>query len=411
MTTSKPSAATEWRQNFMLPVAAAMGYATSVIHIYGLGPYIEPVSTTFGWSRTETTFGLTISTIISGALAIPIGFLVDRVGPRLLGIAGLVFMCCALALFGTATGSLSNWYLLWFIMAFATLLAQATIWTAAVATRFEASRGMAFAVTLCGASVAQALFPWLGTRLIASFGWQKAFMFQGAIWAAVTLPMLLLFFRSARDGAPKVDDVAPKIELTGSTLAEGLRSATYYRLLLASVLFTFSIIAFTVHFVPMLTSQGMEKFEAARLAGLVGFASIAGRLGTGYLLDRLPASYVGASVFLLPVAGCLFLLLGGATPLSTALAAIFVGLTLGAEVDVIVYLTTRHFGLRHFGVLYGGMLAALSLGTATGPLAASRVFDVYGSYQPFLWLTIAFMIGSSLALLSLPQPRSEPEEI
>ena len=46
----------------------------------------------------------------------------------------------------------------------------------------------------------------------------------------------------------------------------------------------------------------------------------------------------------------------------------------GAEVDVIVYLTTRFFGLKNFGALYGGLLGALSIGTALGPYAAARVF-------------------------------------
>ena len=32
------------------------------------------------------------------------------------------------------------------------------------------------------------------------------------------------------------------------------------------------------------------------------------------------------------------------------------------------------------------------------------VFDRYGDYAPFLWLTIAFMVASSIALASLPRP-------
>ena len=70
---------------------------------------------------------------------------------------------------------------------------------------------------------------------------------------------------------------------------------------------------------------------------------------------------------------------------------------------MIVYLTTRHFGLRNFGTLYWGLLTALSLGTAFGPLAAAAVYDATGSYQPFLWLTVVSMLASATALASLPQ--------
>src|SRR5687767_3125808 len=96
--TKMGSGAAEWRQYYMLPLAAAAGYATSVIHIYGLGPYIEPVSAEFGWTRTRTTAGLTLSTLIQAVASVPIGLLVDRVGPRLLGVIGALLTAAAFAL-------------------------------------------------------------------------------------------------------------------------------------------------------------------------------------------------------------------------------------------------------------------------------------------------------------------------
>lgn len=410
MSVTVTGAAQEWRKYKMLPIAAALGYATSVIHIYGLGPYIEPISQEFGWSRTQTTLGLTIQTLLAGLFAIPIGLLVDRIGPRLLGLAGLLTTTGAFALLGTATGDKTNWYLLWVLMAFATLPVQATIWTGAVATRFEASRGLAFAVTLCGASVAQAVFPYLGTRLIAAYGWKTAMAMQAGIWFAIAFPIVLFFFRGAHDRGGRNHDApaTERSELTGASFIEGLRSSVYLRLLLASLLFTFTIIALVVHFVPILSGRGIDKLEAAGLASLVGLFSIVGRLGTGLLLDRFRGSYVGAVAFLLPAIGCFLLMTSGASIAGAAAAAAMIGLTLGAEVDVIVYLTTKHFGLKNFGALYGGLLTALSLGTATGPLGASAIFDLYGDYSPFLWITIGFMVASSLALASLPRPAFDP---
>lgn len=373
--------AVEWRRYWSLPLAAALGYATSVIHIYGLGPYFEPITREFGWSRTQLTVGLTISTTISGLLAVPVGLLVDRVGPRPLGLAGVVLLSAAFALLGTATGSAANWYLLWFVLAFATLLVQATIWTSAVASRFAASRGLALAVTLCGASVAQVVFPLLGTALIDSFGWRQAMAVQAAIWVAVVLPVVFLAFRGAHEERrSSAQRTALPADSSGSSFADGLRSTVYLRLFLAAVLFTFTIVALSVHFVPMMTGRGLAKLEAAGLATLVG-----------------------ATVFLLPVVGCAALL-GSPTGGAAAVAAIFIGLTLGAEVDVIVYLCTRYFGLKSFGALYGGLLLALSIGTATGPLAAAKIYDVDGSYDAFLWLTVGFMLASSLCLASLPRP-------
>ena len=83
---STATGAAEWRRSFMLPIAAAIGYATRVIHIYGLGAYIEPVQHSFGWSRAQVTVGLTIATFINAVFCIPVGALVDRLGPRLVGL-------------------------------------------------------------------------------------------------------------------------------------------------------------------------------------------------------------------------------------------------------------------------------------------------------------------------------------
>lgn len=399
----------EWRAYPMLPIAAAFGYATSVIHIYGLGPYIQPISESFDWSRTQVTAGLTIATLIQALMAVPVGLAVDRFGPRILGVIGICFSAAAFAFLGTADGSIPQWYGLWFLMALATLPVQATVWTSAVASRYTASRGLAFAVTLCGASAAQAIFPYLAANLIESYGWQRAFMLHALCWFVLAFPILFFFFRGAKDaGRKQAAQAEPAAELKGVSFAVGLRSSVYLRLFITSLLLTFSIVALSIHFVPLLTAKGAAPTSAAAIASLIGLASIVGRLGTGVLIDRYQASHVGAIVFLFPAVGALCLIYAGAGGVAPMFAAIFIGLTLGAEVDVIVYILTRHFGLKSFGALYGALLTALSIGTALGPLAASQLYDQTGGYLLFLWMTIAFMLASSALLFTLPRP---PEEL
>jgi MFS family permease len=395
-------AASEWRSHAMLPFAAMFGYSVSVIHIYGINPYIIPVTTEFGWTRAQFTGAFTFAILIQALLAVPVGILVDRFGSRKLGLAGIIMVCLAFTTLGTSTGDLANWYLLWGLITLVALPVQATVWTSAVASRFTASRGMALAITLCGASIAQFAFPPLATRLIGEFGWKTAFLWHGLIWLAIVLPFVFFFFRGARDGA-KVEDRSTAA-LGGMNFTDGLRSSVYVRLLFASLFFTFTIVALNYQFMPILAGWKIEVTNAAWLASLIGLASIVGRLATGYLIDRFRASYVGATVFMLPVIAVLLLLYGQDFAPAPALIAILLGLTLGAEVDVIVYLTTRFFGLKSFGALYGGLLAALSIGTAIGPLVASMIYDATGGYDPFFWLAIGLLLLSSLSLFTLPKP-------
>ncbi|KPH64419.1 MFS transporter [Novosphingobium sp. ST904] len=400
--TEAASARQEWGKYGLVPVAAGLGYATSVIHIYGIGPYIGPVAEAMGWSRTEVTFGLTIATLVQAVGGVFIGLAVDRFGPRRFGVIGAVLLTLAFALLGTVGASLSQWYLLWGLIAMVSLPVQASVWTSAVASRFELSRGLALAVTLCGASIAAGLFPILGTWAIRTFGWRLAFAVHGGLWFLLAFPAILMFFRGAHDRS-RAAKAPVRRDLPGASLGEGLRSSVYHRLFAASLLFTFTIIALVVHFVSILGDRGADPMTAAAIASFVGWFSLAGRLGTGVLLDRFPASLVGAAVFLLPVAGCGLLLGSGTSLAALTLASALIGLTLGAEIDVVVYLITRHFGLRNFGGLYGGVLAALSIGTAIGPLAAAVIHDRTGSYESFLWLAIGMMAASSLAIGTLPR--------
>lgn len=395
-------AMSEWRNYWYLPIAASLGYATAVMYVYSMGPYIEPIQEEFGWSRAQISSGITIAAFLSAIFCIPVGILVDRIGPRRVGLVGVTLMCASVALLGTATGSKANWIFLWCLLAFATLWVQATVWTSAVNSRFVASRGLALAITLSGASVSATIFPIMATWLINNYDWRTSYMAMGGIWIAIVLPIMFFCFRGAQD-QKKTDDteVSEPVELTGISIAEGIRSATLYKLVMASGFFAFTAIGLVVHFVPILKDSGADALAAAGVASLIGIFSIIGRLGTGFLLDRFPAHLIGAVAFVIPIIACALLLVDGSNPVNQTIAAAIFGLTLGSEVDVIAYLAAKYFGLKNFGALYGALVMALSLGTAFGPLGAGAVFDHYQSYEPFLMLAAVLMGTSAIALFSL----------
>lgn len=400
--TGQRSALQEWQRYWHVPVTASLGYATAVMYVYSMGAYIEPIQQEFGWSRALVSSGITMAAFLSALFCIPVGILVDRIGPRRVGLAGVLLMCLCVGSLGTATGTRANWIMLWCLLAFSTLFVQATVWTSAVNSRFEKSRGLALAITLSGASVSAAIFPVLATWLIGHLDWRSAYMAMAGIWALVTLPFMYLGFRGAQDQkASRAASPVNKDEIPGLTIAQGIRSPALYKLLMASGFFAFTAIGIVVHFVPILKDRGADPLEAAGIASLIGIFSVVGRLGTGYLLDKFPAHLVGAVAFIIPVFASLLLIYDGSNPVNQVLAAAIFGLTLGSEVDVIAYLSAKHFGLKNFGALYGAVVMALSLGTAFGPLGAGMIYDAYGSYVPFMMLTAVLMAASAISLMTL----------
>ncbi|MBV1916688.1 MAG: MFS transporter [Sphingomonadaceae bacterium] len=396
--------ASEWKRYWYLPAVACLGYSTSSMHSYGLGAFIAPLEADFGWSRTQTSLGVTIAGLTGGVLSVPVGLLVDRFGPRRMGVLGVTLMILAFGLLGTATGTMTNWIMLWTFLAFANLLTGATIWTKAVASRFERSRGLAFAITLAGAPLTATLVPLLATTLILAYGWRAGFIGTAIAWAVVVVPMVFLFFRGAHEEHLASGTSIQLSEMPGASVPEALRTVSFYLMLFISIFFAFTIIGTAVHFVPILTDSGADPLTAAGIVSLVGIFSVIGRVGTGFLLDRIPVHLLGPVICFLPVISASLLLTDGANPVSQMVSAALLGLTVGGEIDVIAYLTSRQFGLKNYGVIFGFMVAALNIGTATGPIVAGLSYDINGNYSVFLVITMGTMAASSVALASIRKP-------
>jgi MFS family permease len=407
--TAPASALAEWRKYGYLPFIAAVGYTTSPLHSYGIGSFIAPLQDEFGWSRAFIASGLTIAGLTGALFGVPMGMLVDRFGPRRIGMIGVVVMICAFGLLGTATGTTANWIMLWVVVALCNPWAGVVSWTKAVASRFEHSRGLAFAITLSGAPITTTFVPLIATAFTLAYGWRWGFFGVAMIWAMVVWPLVFLFFRSAHEeqkaaaGRKAIPD-AP-VELSGIAMREALRDRAFYQLLWASAFFAFTVTGTTVHFVPILTDSGASPMDAAGIASIIGIAAIAGRVAMGVLLDRYSASMLGGAVCTLPAISCVLLLVNGTDPLTQMLAAALLGLTVGGEIDVIAFMTTRQFGLKNYGTIYGAMTSAMNIGTATGALLAGAIYDAQGSYDAFLYVTIAAMLSSSLAFATIGKPR------
>jgi MFS family permease len=332
------------------------------------------------------------------------GFLIDRVGPRRIALVGLITAPLGFALLGTATGSEVNWIVLWLVMGTAAMAVQGTVWTAAISQSFQTSRGFALGVSMCGTSLAAALFPWLGAVLIKSFGWQKAMLYEALIWIALIYPIMFLTFRTGRDKEHASERVARVALETGMTLKQALRSSVFWRMMVVGAAYTFVIPTMIINFIPIQTDGGIDPVQAAKFAAAIGFASLAGRLTSGFLVDRISATRVGAAAFVTPALGCAILLFYGITPPSAIFAGIMLGLAQGAELDVFGYLTSRYFGTRYFGSLFGCILLALTLGSGLGHVGASLVFDATGSYSGFMWLTAIVTVLCSLCFMTMPKP-------
>jgi MFS family permease len=164
-----------------------------------------------------------------------------------------------------------------------------------------------------------------------------------------------------------------------------------------------------LHLAPMLSDQGVSPQRVALAITVLGSALMIGRVLSGYLLDRFFAPRVAMCIFGAAACGIVLLRAAAGTQLVFP-AAFLIGLGMGAEVDIIAYLTSRYFGLRAFGEIYGYAFASYTLAGALGPWFMGLGFDRFGSYSFILvGLFLATLIAVVL-LTRLGPYRFRPEQ-
>jgi MFS family permease len=390
------SRASEWRSHWRMVVVAMMGVSLGTIPSATLGMFMDPLHEQFGWSRTQISAGLTVFALASLPLTPVAGVLVDRYGARRVVLPGLAVSGVVFASFGLLTGSIMHWFTVWLVYTLASLAIRTLVWNTAISSAFNASRGLAIAVLLCGTALAQSLSPLAAGWLIDSIGWRGAYVGLGLGWGGIVLALNLMFFkdRFSPSNTEECQGSVATVPLPGLTVRAALHSPVLYRIALAIFLQSTMAVAVMVHLVPILAEHGLSRVEAGSIATLLGVAAIAGKLLTGWLVDRTGTSLLRVICFGLPVLAYLILRDQHSPIWLLALAVGILGYCSGSCLQLATYLTSRYCGLRNFGTIFGFISTLLALSAGIGPLFAGVIFDRLGSYE------VVFLVGCGAAFIA-----------
>jgi fucose permease len=130
----------------------------------------------------------------------------------------------------------------------------------------------------------------------------------------------------------------------GVSFRQAVKNRTFAILSTIFFLLALAVSGMIIHFIPMLLNLGVSANQAGKIAAVLSVSLMAGRLVTGFLIDRFYAPRVAAILFGLSSIGLTMFLIGGVQ--FALVAAVAIGITMGAEVDLIGYLVSRYFGLK-----------------------------------------------------------------
>jgi MFS family permease len=354
----------------------------------------------FGWDRLQISSGLSIFTVFDGIGLFALGFLLDRFGIRRVAVPMVAVFGVGIMVLATLTGNLAVFYILCALIGAGAGAATATVYSVVVAAWFGERRGLALGILNVGLGLCGTIMPFLIGGLLGTLGWRGVFVAIGALCAAIPVLMYLFVIRMPADWESERRAAGAQGRMAGVPLREIVKHR-YFWLICASIFLvsaaTFGILS---QVVSITTDRGIDTAIALSVLSTVSLSSIASRFIVGFLLDRIWAPLLTAIIFLLCGLGVGVLTMSDSVPL-LYLGAVLVGLGLGAEGDIAAYIVSRYVPRQSYARVFGIVMFLYAQGGAVGIFILSMSVTQFGSYYPAVWLIIAMVVASAVAVLAL----------
>jgi MFS family permease len=391
-----------------------------ILH-YAFTVYLGPMEADLGWTRGDMAGAYSLSLLVAGVAAIPVGRWLDRFGPRLLMTLGSIFGS-VLVLAWSRVADLTQLYLVWFGIG---LCMSVTLYDPAFATVtkwFDRHRVRALTAVTLMAGFASTIFIPLAGWLVQTHGWRQSLVILAVILAVGTIaPHALLLRRRPEDlglqpdGEARVDQ--PQAQRTAQPsmgVGEAVRDPSFRWVVTAYSLTTLATAAVAVHMVPYMLDRGYDLTFAAAAVGLIGAMQVVARVIMAPFGDRTaPRTLAVLTLALLPVA-LMMLLLVPSTFGIFAFVVLF-GAARGSATLTRPALLANLYGALQFASIAGVLGFALSLAYAFAPAATGVAYDRLGTYEPIFWVMTGVSAVAVLAILPLrsgpKQPRTQAKPL
>lgn len=385
------------------------GFARQGPAVAVLSVFVVPMTTEFGWSRTEIAGAVSLGGVLAAIISPVIGPMLDRRGARLvlsLAVLGTGLSTMALSL----TQSLVAFYLLF---CFARM-----VWAGpfdlglygALNSWFVAHRARATSIATLAQMSGLVALPIIAQLAMQEGGWRAGWIAIGATVLGVGfLPVWLLVVRRPEDvglvpdrlvaGAGHV--VAPEPRFTRQ---QAMRTSAFWLLSLFTVLVFPVQAGVSLHQAAYLVERGLPAITAATVIGSFSAMSAVASFAVGFVPRRWPIRFSLLLSAVLLSAGT-FGLIGLETAERAYLAAGVFGLGIGAVMTLLPMAWADYFGRESYGAIRGVALSLQVLAQAAGPLASGMLRDWSGSYTGSLAMFGGLAALAAGAALVARRPR------
>jgi len=411
--------------------ALSQGLALPLLGAFGL--VATPLIEEFGASTTQLGLGMSLAIFATALAGPPLGVALDRGPLRVLMLCGVALMLLSVAALSRATALWQLAVCLSFATVGMSMYGMLPVQVILV-NWFVLRRGTALSFAYVGTSVAALVVPLATAWLIEGLGWRDALVALAASAAALAAPAIArLVKRPAElgqtpDGIPDSrSEPASEARSEGAARAEsskanGVTTASEARseaqpsegtgwlrdrnfwLIAVGIGLALSVSVATLFLVRHLETLGIARTQAALVPSAMAAFGIVGKLGAGWLIDRIDARAVVAGALTLHAVGWAIVASQSSFG-AMLLAAAPLGLGGGGFLPLPAVLQGRCFGREAIGRV-GGLhgLIGLPFLLAAAPLVGWAEGSSGGFATPFYRLMGVLLLAAAvLACLRIPE--------
>lgn len=392
-----------WSMVVALGCTTILSYGTTQ---YLFGVLEVPLATAFSWSRAELSGAYALCLLVAGFLGVPVGYLVDRYGARILMTFGSALAGCALIGLSQIS-TLWQFYLYWsWGLGIAMALILYPVSFTVITSLFSSERGRAFAVLTLMGGLASPIFIPLTGWLIPYIGWRTVLLWYGILHLVIAVPLHVWFVRRASEQHSPVSEAmgtpSAPLQEDSSTTRQALISLRFWMLTGAYALALLGSVVVLAHQIAYLVSRGYGSLLAATVAGALGLTSLLGRFCLNLLSRRISAQTALVGTLFIQAIGILVLILAP-DAWWLLLYVLLYGVAYGALSPLRAQVMADHFGKRAYGTITGIQGVPLAVCQAAGPLVAGWLYDELHRYDLAFWLCLGTFVVAALLTLGVPQ--------
>ena len=374
---------------------------------YAFGVLLDPILDATGWSESTVAASFSVGVVANGFASMLGGRWLDRVGSRLVLLAGGLGGGAALLMTSVAPNPL--------LFALASAVAMGFLggfgfyhitMTTAVRLNPEASARAIAVLTIWGA-FASAIYLPVTAALVSRLEWRATVRWLAVVVLAVFALAALVIPRrersaTARAGAPGTPDQgapapAPSIREVLISTVDGPERRTFTAVVgLGGI----AMATLLVYQVPTMTAAGLPLATAASMAGIRGVAQTLGRVPLGRLIG-----WVGSDGALVAALGSLVVgggLLAVASNVPVALAfAVLAGFGIGAYSPLQGIKSEELFDRRSLGATMGAYSTIMMLVGAVGPATAGWLADATDDRRVAVLVIVGSAAGGTALAIRL----------